>query len=181
MSRASVGSIIHNCPRMRSASLGQRVLRRYLPWVLVVVGIGALGAHTQNFERLDGAAWVALLSFAAAPILGLPTRPALRWLLLSIPFWMFGNAVEWMQFVAVGCTIAAFAALAVSPTLVGRRKRAAGVAPLEHLASGPLTPVTPRVFSAAGRSRVLTYMTVGAFVLALLLFVLMAAGVSPNE
>ncbi len=158
-----------------------RIVRRYLPWALVLLGIGALGATQGDMTRMDAWAWVALVSLAAAPIVGLRKGSPLQWLLTSIPFWIFGNAIETLLLVAVGLTIASMAALALVPTLVGRRVNRSGRQPLPHLASGPLVPVAPQVFPGGQRSRVLKYLAIAMLLVALVLIVLVGAGAMAPE
>lgn len=161
--------------------LSQRIVRRYLPWVLVLLGISALGAHDGDMRRMDTWAWVALVSLAAAPLIGVRGGSPLQWLLTSIPFWIFGNAIEALLLVAVGLTIASMAAVAVVPTLVGRRVRRSQRQPLPHLASGPLVPVAPQVFTGGQRSRILKYAARALLLLAGALFLLIAAGAMAPE
>ncbi len=158
-----------------------QTLRRSLPWALVVLGIGALGAHDGEFRRMDPWGWVSLVSLATAPLLGLGTWPALRWLLASIPFWIFGNAIEWLLLVAVGLTIASMVRAALVPTLVGRRVHRPAHVPLAHLASGSLVPVAPRVFSGGQRSRLLRNLAIGCLVLAGVLLALLGTGRGADE
>jgi hypothetical protein len=140
------------------------------------VGFVAMVQHRGEFERMDGWGWLSVAGFAAAAALGVRRWPILRWLLASVPFWIFGNANELLQLTAVGLTIAALAAGAVGPTLVGRRVRRAGSVPLPHLASGPLVPVAPRTFTGGQRSQFLRYAAIALVTIALLLSGLWAAG-----
>jgi hypothetical protein len=156
--------------------------RRVLAAALVLLGIGALGAHAGDFERMDAWGWVSLAALAAAPFVGMRPSSALRWLLASFPFWAFGNALEWMLLVAVGLVIASMAQVALIPTLVGRRvnRSAAQATPLPHLAGGPLVAVTPAVFTAGQRSRPLRYAGIAFLVIAAGLFVALALGGGPE-
>ncbi len=113
--------------------------------------------HEGRFERMDAAGWVSLAALAAAAIVAFPQRSALRWGAASLPFWVYGQAAEWILLCGVGLTIAAMAARAVGPTLPGRRLRRPHLVPLPHLAPGPLVPITPRTFPGAHRSRFLSY------------------------
>jgi hypothetical protein len=117
-----------------------------------------------------------LTTLAAAPIVGFAHRPVLRVLLASIPCWVYGNASEPILLTAVGLTIASLAIVAVGPTLAGRRVKRPGAAPLPHLASGPLVPVTARTFFGGQRSRFLRHAAMALAVAALLLFIAAAAG-----
>jgi hypothetical protein len=157
-------------------------IRPYLGWALILLGIGALGAHTGDFERMDAWGWVSLAALGAAPFVGMRKSPALRWLFASIPFWVFGNALEWLNLTAVGLVIASMARAALIPTLVGRRvnRSAAQATPLPHLASGPLVPVTPAVFSGGQRSRPLRYLMIAFMVIAAGLFVALAMSGGPE-
>ena len=67
--------------------------RRLIAWSLFGVGFVAMVAHTGEFERMDGWAWLSLPTLAAAPFVGF-RGGMLRWLLASIPFWIYGNASE---------------------------------------------------------------------------------------
>jgi hypothetical protein len=154
-------------------------VRPYIGWVLVLLGIGALGAHNGDFERMDAWGWVSLAALGAAPFVGMRKSPALRWLLASIPFWVYGNALEWLNLTAVGLVIASMARAALIPTLAGRRVNRWGssqATPLPHLANGPLVAVTPAVFPGAHRSRVLRYLAIGFMALAAVLMVALGMG-----
>jgi hypothetical protein len=159
-----------------------RSIRPYLGWALVLLGIGALGAHQGDFERMDAWGWVAIAAFAAAPFIGMRRSSALRWLLASFPFWAFGETYEWMLLVAVGLVIASLAQVALIPTLVGRRvnRSAAQATPLPHLANGPLIAVTPAVFAGGQRSRALRYASIVLVLIAAGLFVALAMGGGPE-
>ncbi|MEQ1731092.1 MAG: hypothetical protein ABL982_22210 [Vicinamibacterales bacterium] len=149
--------------------------------MLLVIGLGALGAHPYEFRRMDVWGWVALATLGAAPLIGLRNWPSLRWLLASIPFWIFGNALDWLLLVAVALTVASFVAGALVPTLVGRRVRKSGRTPLPHLASGPLVPVSPQICSGGRRSRPLTWLARGSCLGAVVVFALLAAGLLAVE
>jgi hypothetical protein len=153
--------------------------RPYLGWALVLLGIGALGAHKGEFERMDAWGWVTIAALAAAPFVGMRRSPALRFLIASIPFWIFGNALEWLSLTAVGLVIASMARAALIPTLAGRRVNrwaSSEATPLPHLANGPLVAVTPAVYPGAHRSRVLGYLAIGFMALAAVLMVALGMG-----
>jgi hypothetical protein len=152
--------------------------RRLIAWSLFGVGFVAMVAHTGEFERMDGWAWLSLPTLAAAPFVGF-RGGMLRWLLASIPFWIYGNASEPILLSAVGVTIGGLAVGAVLPTLPSRRVRSP-TPPLAYLAAGPLVPVTPRHFSGGKRSRFLTWAT--RFLVAAALASLIAAALgTPAE
>jgi hypothetical protein len=132
----------------------------------VLLGIGALGAHEGEFERMDAWGWVSLVALAAAPLVGFSARPALRLLLASIPFWVFGDSYEWVVLAAVGLTVASMVRAALVPTLAGRRVNGPAREVLPHLASGPLVPVTPHVFTVAHRSRLMRNLAIALAVMA---------------
>jgi hypothetical protein len=132
--------------------------------------------HPGEFERMDAWAWLSLAALAAAPIVGVATRPPLRLLLASIPCWIYGNASEPILLAAVGLTVGSMAIAVVGPTLVGRRVKRIGAAPLPHLASGPLVPVTARTFVGGRRSRALHVAAIVLAATAAALFVAAAAG-----
>jgi hypothetical protein len=150
--------------------------RPYLGWALVLLGIGGLGAHQGEFQRMDAWGWVTIVALAAAPFVGMRKSPALRLLVASIPFWIFSDAYEWIVLTAVGLVIASMARAALIPTLVGRRVNRSGETPLPHLASGPLVAVSPRVFTGGQRNRWLSYLTIGFLALAAVLGVALAMG-----
>jgi hypothetical protein len=142
----------------------------------VLLGIGALGAHAGGFERMDAWGWLSLASLGAAPFVGMRRSPALRFLVASIPFWVYGNALEWILLVAVALVIASMVRAALIPTLVGRRVNRSAQTPLPHLSSGPLVVVAPRVFTGGQRSRLLRNLSIGFLALAVVLVVALAMG-----
>ncbi|MEQ1731406.1 MAG: hypothetical protein ABL982_23800, partial [Vicinamibacterales bacterium] len=144
-------------------------------------GVVAMVMHGDQFERMDGWSWLALVALAAAPLVGLPNWPGLRWILASIPAWLYGNGNEWVLRAAPTMTFVGMLIGGVGPALAGRRARQAGGVSLPHLASGPLVTIEPRAFAGGQKSRVLHYLTVGMLLIALVLFVLIGAGQAPDE
>lgn len=144
-------------------------VRRTVAWTLFAAGFFALVMHGEPFERMDAWAWASMLALIAAAVVAFPDRAGWRWGLASVPLWIYSNGMPWIQYAAVAMTVAAMAAAAVGPTLVGRRVRHRGLSPLPHLAAGPLTVVTPRLYGGGQPSRLLGYVALGLAVLAVVL------------
>ncbi len=130
---------------------------------------------------MDASAWLVLATLPTAAVVGLRRWPGLRWIVASVPCWVFGNAAEWILLVAVGMTVVGMFVGAVGPALVGRRVRDASRVPLPHLASGPLVPVASRLYVGGQRSRVLHYLAIGMAVLAVVLLVAAASSDEQDE
>jgi hypothetical protein len=152
-----------------------RSWRRLIAWSLFAVGFVAFVKHEGEFERMDAWGWVALPMLAAAPLVGFRRGSILKWLLASLPFWVFGGVHEAITLTAVGLTIAGPVIGGFLPLLPGRRVKSPGP-PLPHLVSGPLVPVQPMQVSGGRRSRFVKYSAIGAAVTAVALFVAAAAG-----
>jgi len=88
--------------------------------------------------------------------------------LASVPFWVFANDHTWSMAMALGLSIGGMAIAVIGPVLPGRSIRRGGE-PLAHLASGPIAPVVPKIYTAGQRSR---FVSVAAKVLAVLAVVL---------
>lgn len=85
-------------------------------------------------------------------------RATFRWIVVSLPFWVLANVHGAFMTAAVALTIGGMAAMAVGPTLPGRRKRR-DVAVLPHMANGPLEPVTASTVYGGQKSRVIAWLT----------------------
>ncbi len=141
-------------------------------WALVLVAIGALGAHGDDFARLDVWAWTALVAFAAAPLIGVTEWPSLRWMLASLPFWVFGDASDAVRLTAFVLFMVGLIRLAVGPTLVARGRTSAEVwPPILPSGSSPLVRVAPRVYPGAHPSRGLHWVALILVMLGLVLVV----------
>ena len=105
-------------------------------------------------------------------------RRVAKWFLASIPWWVMSQS-GWLELGAAIVTLLGFIALAVGPTLPGRR-RDRNVTPLPELAGGPLSPVTPRAYQAAKPSRALSVLTIVMFCLTVALGIASAMGAEPE-
>jgi hypothetical protein len=145
-------------------------------WLLLVVaGFFALSMSPTALDVVDVWSIVFVACTFVGTLMWLWKWKALRWVPASFPFWAMSEAVSWFVYVALGMVYYAMIIGAVRPTLPGRRLRS-NEPPLTHLASGPLSPVTARVFPNAHPSRVIQVAVVVFALLALVLFVLGAGG-----
>lgn len=130
---------------------------------------------------MDAWGWVSVMALAAAAVLAFQSRPAVRWLLTSVPFWMFGNALDWLLLVAVALTVVSMIAGALVPTLVGRRVNRPNRTRLVHLTAGPLVPMTPQVFTGGQRSRLVRNLAWSLLAMAVAVAALVGSGVFAVE
>jgi hypothetical protein len=103
-----------------------------------------------------------------------------KWFVASLPWWVMTNSSGWYQPVAALLTLGGLIALAVGPTLPGRTRGRAKETPLPELASGPLAPVEPRIYSTAKRSRAIEILTIVFFCLTVALAIATVAGSAPE-
>lgn len=134
-------------------------------WLLLVVaGFIALSMSPTALDVVDAWGIVFVACTFVGLLMWLPKWGALRWVVASFPFWAMNDAVPWLVYVALGMVYYAMIMGAVRPTLPGREFKS-NDAPLPHLASGPLSPITPRIYPNAKPSLVIQ---VGAIVFAML-------------
>lgn len=149
-------------------------------WLLLVVaGFFALGMSSSALDVVDVWSVVFVACTFVGLLMWLRKWGAMRWVAASFPFWAMGEAVPWLVYVALGMVYYAMVVGAVRPTLPGRGYKS-NDPPLAHLASSPLTPVTPRIYPNAKPSLAIQVAAVVFAMLATVLGVLWTANWNPD-
>ena len=166
-----------------SAAAGYHVpdvteLRRLLFPAMTVAGLIAFVMSTPRYPELTGWGVLFVLATSLGALMWMRTRRISRWFVASVPWWMMANSSGWFEFGAVMLTLGGLIAVATGPTLPGRR-RGRPVAPLAHLAGGPVTPIEARAYPAARPSRIIQIATVVMFCLSCALAIAGASGSEP--
>jgi len=120
------------------------------------------------------------LSVSTAALVFMRRRRISKWFVASLPWWVVSNSSGWFELIAALLTLGGFIALAVGPTLPGRRRGRSKAEPLPHLANGPVVAVESRIYPGARPSRVLSIITIIMFCLTVVLAVATGMG-APAE
>lgn len=157
---------------------------RHRPWAGLTI-VGLLAFTTSNFVPGPPGGWGLLFigCTAVGSAMWLRQRPGFRWIVASIPFWVYANVTSWAMAAALALSIGGLFVWRVGPTLPGRRIPRGGT-PMPHLAGGPLSPISTAVYPGAHsiRSlRTMTFVAAGVCVLLLLLATAASLGTGQQE